>query len=213
MSWDDLYADEYWRKHAGRAPLQLTLDWIASLQSSGLRRVYDMGCGLGRHTVVLAGRGFDVVAADTSARARAATKGKLAKAGFAAEVIDADMTSIPFPDGQFDAVLAVSVLEHNTRAGVEKAISEIFRVLGARGRMLATFCPRNRWIPKDDPKLDMIEDNTLKCYGPEECVHHLVDEGELRNLFAAFAIESIGRQEETWDGGCSAELFISAQKR
>jgi ubiquinone/menaquinone biosynthesis C-methylase UbiE len=161
---------------------------------------------------LLAQRGFEVVASDTSARALLATKQKLQRAGLASQVVDADMTLIPFPDEHFDAVLATSVLEHNVRSGVEKAIAEIFRTLRPEGKVLASFCPRNRWISRDDPELEMIEDNTLKSYGPEEMLHHLVDEKELRELFAEFTILSIDRQEEEWDGGSSAELFISAQK-
>ena len=119
---------------------------------------------------------------------------------------------IPFLDEHFDAVLAISVLEHNVREGVETAIAEIFRTLRPKGKVLAAFCPRSRWISKNDPKLEMIEDNTLKSYGPEEMLHHLVDEEGLRELFAEFTILSIDHQKEEWDGGSSAELFISAQK-
>jgi ubiquinone/menaquinone biosynthesis C-methylase UbiE len=212
VSWDDLLKDEFWANWAGRDPLQITLDWIDSLSEFESKRVYDMGCGVGRHTLLLAQRGFEVVASDNSAQALLATRQKLERAGLSAEVLDADMTAIPFPDEHFDAVLAISVLEHNVRSGVETAIAEILRVLRPKGRVLAAFCPRNRWISKDDPELDIIEDNTLRSYGPEETLHHLVDEEELRELFAQFTILSVALQKEEWNGGSSAELFISAQK-
>jgi len=212
MSWDNLLADGLWSRWVDRPPLQITLDWIESLAKSKAKRVYDMGCGVGRHTLLLAQRGFEVAASDNSAQALLATKQKLQHAGLVAQIVDADMTLIPFPSEHFDAVLAISVLEHNVRSGVEKAIAEIFRTLRPEGKILAAFCPRDRWISKDDPKVEMIEDNTLKSYGPEEILHHLVDEKELRELFAQFIILSIDPQREEWDGGSSAELFISAQK-
>lgn len=212
MSWDALFADKFWSNWADRRPLQITLDWIDSLVESKAKRVYDMGCGVGRHTLLLAQRGFEVVASDNSSQARQTTRQKLERAGIAAQVVDVDMTVIPFPDEHFDAVLAISVLEHNIRSGVATAIAQIFRTLRPGGKILASFCPRSRWISKDDPKLDMIEDNTLKSYGPEEVLHHLVDEKELKELFAQFMILSLDRQTEEWDGGSSAELFISAQK-
>ena len=37
-----------------------------TLRQSGAKRVYDMGCGLGRHTIMLAENGFSVVASDIS---------------------------------------------------------------------------------------------------------------------------------------------------
>jgi SAM-dependent methyltransferase len=212
MSWNDLFTDEFWLNWADRPPLQITLDWIDSLTESRARRVYDMGCGVGRHALLLAQRGFEVVASDNSNLALLATRRKLECAGLAADVVDTDMTVIPFPDKHFDAVLALSVLEHNVRSGVEIAIAEIFRTLRPAGSVLATFCPRSRWISKDDPELDMVEDNTLKSYGPEETLHHLVDEEELRELFAQFRILYVDLQKEEWDGGTSVELFVSAQK-
>ena len=222
--WDDLYADEFWAKWADRPPLQITLDWFDSLRECGAKRVYDMGCGVGRHTVLLTERGFSVVASDISAPAREATRRKLESnrpispdisngpRHLAAEIIDADMTSIPYPDAYFDGVLSIGVMEHNTRAGIENAIAEIFRTLRPGGKVLASFCPRHRWMPKDDPKTDMIEDNTLRSYGPEKAIHHLVDEEELRGLFSRFVIRSISLQTEKFERGSSAELFISAEK-
>ena len=211
MSWDVLYSNEFWVKWSERPPLQITLDWISGIEKAGAKRVYDLGCGLGRHTAILAKKGFDVTASDISPRARAATEKKLEKAGLAATVIDADMMTIPSPDRHFDAVLAIGVLEHNTRAGIEKAIREIRRALSPDGRILATFCPRNRWIPKDDPGHEMVEDNALQSYRPEEAIHHLVDEEELRELFADFEIHSIDLRKEELESCSSAELFISAQ--
>ncbi len=212
MSWDDLFVDEFWSNWADRPSLQITLDWIDSLAESKAKRVYDMGCGVGRHTLLLAQRGFEVVASDNSDRARHTTRQKLERAGVAAQVVDADMMVIPFPDEHFDAVLAISVLEHNVRFGMETAVAQIFRTLRPGGKVLASFCPRSRWISKDDIKLDMIEDNTLKSYGPEKVLHHLVDEKELKELFAQFTILLLDSQTEEWNGGSSAELFISAQK-
>lgn len=212
MSWDDLYTNEAWVAWSERPPLQLTLDWIARLREQGAKRVYDMGCGLGRHTVLLAREGFEVAASDVSPRAREETRRKLEVEGLRADVIDADMTLIPFPDGYFDAVLSVGVMEHNTRAGIEKAISEVRRTLRSGGEVLASFVPRHGFIRHDDPDTDTLEDNTLRSYGPEEEVHHFVDEPELRDLFTGFEILSTGRQREEGKGIVSVELYLEARK-
>ncbi|MBN1867964.1 hypothetical protein JW916_11805 [Candidatus Sumerlaeota bacterium] len=80
------------------------------------------------------------------------------------------------------------------------------------GEVLASFVPRTRWIPKDDPDRDMIEDNTFRSYGPEESVHHMVDEEELRDLFAAFAVRSIALEEERFEICNSLEFFLRASR-
>ena len=210
--WDNLYKDDFWIEWSNRPPLQITLNWISALRERRARRIYDMGCGLGRHTILLAKQGFSVVASETSPLARTSTKQKLKAARLRAKVISADMTSIPFPDEYFDGILSIGVMEHNTKAGIEKAISEIFRTLRPGGVILASFLPRGRWVPRDDPELDMVEDNTLRSYGPEATIHHMVDEAELRELFDSFIIQSIDKQIDEFEGVKGTELFISAQK-
>ena len=116
-----------------RSALEITVNWIAGLGRCGAKRVYDMGCGLGRHTILLARQGFSVVASDVSSRALEATAQKLKAAKLDGQVVRADMKSIPFSDEYFDAILAIGVMEHDTRAGIEKTISEIFRSLRPGG--------------------------------------------------------------------------------
>ena len=210
--WDDLYKDDYWIEVSNRPALEITRNWISALRRCGANRIHDMGCGLGRHTVLLAKQGFSVVASDISPRALESTEQKLRAAKLGAQVVQADMRSIPFPDGYFDAVLAIAVIEHNTRMGIEQTIWEIFRTLRPGGLVLASFLPRSRWVPKDSTEVDMVEDNTLRSYGPENTIHHMVDEAELRELFGLFAIKSIDRQAEEFHGCKSTELFISAEK-
>ena len=210
--WDDLYADPFWREWALRPPHEITLNWIRELHEAGASRVYDLGCGLGRHTVSLAAEGFAVVASDISPRALEATHAGLRAKGLRAKLLYADMVQIPLVDRSSDAVVSIGVLEHTTRAGMEQALAEITRVLRPGGRLLASFVPRSRWLPKDEPRMDMVEDNTLRCYGPEEAIHHLVDEAELRELLAGFTICAIDRVAEQYENCSSAELFLSATK-
>lgn len=211
--WDELYREDLWRKWADRPPLSVTMDWMGNLRRQNTQRVLDMGCGFGRHTVVLAELGFDVVASDISPRALLATRNKLAALGLTAAVIESDMREIPHPSGYFDAVLSLEVLEHGTRADIEMALSEVHRALQPGGQLLASFLPRTRWIPKNDPSYDMVEDNTLRSYGPEQSVHHMVDDQELAELFASFDILSTELQAERVGSITSQEWFVMAKKK
>jgi SAM-dependent methyltransferase len=213
--WDILYADPngLWYRFMDCMPLpNIALDWISQLKRTHARDVYDLGCGLGRYTSYLAEQGFCVTASDISPRGVQATRQRLHVKGLRAYVLRADMLSIPFPDESFDAVVSMSVLEHTVRSGLQQAISEIHRVLRPGGRVLASFVPRTRWIPKDEPGMDMLEDNTLRCYGPEQLPHHLVDEAELRDLFGVFTVASITRQSEQFEDIRGASLYIVAAK-
>jgi SAM-dependent methyltransferase len=210
--WDNLYAEAAWLTWGQRPPLTVTLEWIRRLRLSGARRVYDMGCGLGRHSVCLAEEGLSVVATDISPRAVAATRQALSARGLEAYVACAEMTSIPFPDEHVDGVLSIGVLEHGTRSAMEQAVAEVLRVLRPGGLLLASFTPRSRWIAQTECPQGLLEDNTLRCYGPEQTVHHLVDEPEIRELLIDFLIDSIDEQAGTCGGCTSLELFVSAQR-
>ena len=78
--------------------------------------------------------------------------------------------------------------------------------------MLASFLPRTRWISKDGSSHDMVEDNTLRSYGPEQAIHHMVDEAELKELFRAFTVLSIGLETDEFEGVRSQEFFIRAAR-
>jgi SAM-dependent methyltransferase len=51
----------------------------------------------------------------------------------------ADATSLDYDDGTFDSVVSLSVIEHISGTGDSKAISEMWRVLKAGGRLILTF--------------------------------------------------------------------------
>jgi SAM-dependent methyltransferase len=61
----------------------------------------------------------------------------------AAHVVQADIRSLPFRSGSFDAVLDLSTLDHLPEGGVGVAIDEYRRVLRLRGVLLLVFWQRS----------------------------------------------------------------------
>jgi len=104
-------------------------------------RVLELGCGAGTYVRLLGKRGHEVVGLDYSlpslCRAAVADPGRLgsyvAGSGYA----------LPFPDGAFDAVTCVGVLQ--VLAQPEAAIAEMTRVLAVRGALLIETL--NPWNP------------------------------------------------------------------
>ncbi len=114
-------------------------------------RVLDMGCGAGRHAFEMYKRGADVVALDQDADELATVSEWFAAmraegsvpAGAEADVKQGDALALPFPDGEFDRVVAAEVLEHI--AEDDAAIAELVRVLRPGGTMAVTV---PRWLPE-----------------------------------------------------------------
>ncbi len=112
---------------------------------SGLR-ILDLGCGKGRFARHLKRIGADVVGLDPSS-------GMLAAAG-GLDRVKASATRLPFGSNQFDAVIAIEVLEHLSPQGMLAAIDEVVRVLKPGGRItivdknLYAMDARRPWLPK-----------------------------------------------------------------
>jgi SAM-dependent methyltransferase len=114
-------------------------------------RVLDMGAGGGRHAFEMYRRGADVVAFDMDADELAGVleifgamkeQGEVPE-GASADIKQGDALELPFPDGEFDRVVAAEVLEH-IPADIQ-AIQELVRVLRPGGT-LAVSVPR--WFPE-----------------------------------------------------------------
>lgn len=98
-----------------------------SLRPEGLRRVLEIGCGVGRDAAALHGDEIEYVGLDLSAgpAARVRATGHAAVVGSAAK--------LPFTDGSVDAVWSMSTLMHLPGDGFTVALSEIDRVLRPGG--------------------------------------------------------------------------------
>jgi len=140
--WEPLWADDgpisdYWR-----TPEPAVLAWARVLQATGRKRVLDLGCGVGRHTVALARLGLNVVGSDVSSSGLAACSAWLAGEGLAGDLVLHGMEALPFSDGVFDGLVAYNVIYHTTLPGMQRILAEIHRVLCPGGRVYATVIAR-----------------------------------------------------------------------
>lgn len=101
-----------------------------TLDLAGVRaglRVLDVGCGNGRYLATMRSLGVEAVGCDLSVG--------MLKAGPTNSVVVADAVALPFPEGQFDVVLAPHMLYHV--ADRRASVRELRRVLTPGGRCVA----------------------------------------------------------------------------
>ena len=101
--------------------------------------VLDIGCGAGRHSLLLSRSGFDVYACDASADYVMALDGAFCENGMEDRVLKARMTALPYENETFDWVVAWNVLYHGTFFDLITATGEVRRVLKKSGRFDASF--------------------------------------------------------------------------
>src|SRR5688572_1047700 len=136
------YYQEYWPED-GVAPQGMLLPKVERLLAKAIptgSQVLDLGCGDGRAVgPFLLSRGCTYVGADISENALARAQAL----GLTTQLID-DAGDLPWPDGQFGAVVCFEVLEHLFDPSA--AVSEALRVLAPGGSMVVTVPNVAYWI-------------------------------------------------------------------
>jgi ubiquinone/menaquinone biosynthesis C-methylase UbiE len=102
--------------------------------------VLDIGCGTGTLAIAAkrqVGPTGSVYGIDASPEMLARAEKKARKAGVEVVLKNAMAQALPFPDAQFDAVLATVMLHHLPRKARQQCAAEMRRVLKPGGRVLA----------------------------------------------------------------------------
>ncbi|KPQ06134.1 MAG: Methyltransferase domain [Rhodobacteraceae bacterium HLUCCA12] len=113
------------------------------------RRVLDLGCGSGVHMVFLAQEGFDAHGTDISPVGVANTHARLAEAGLSGAVAVGSVAPIDYPDGHFDALICIGVLECAGPDLLAPALAEVVRVLKPGAPALALFAAHTDFRLRD----------------------------------------------------------------
>lgn len=181
--------DRRWKTEEGRSDwLKPEREVVATanlLREAGVLRVLDLGCGVGRHSMLLASLGFSVVAFDASktgisfARTQANDDNIFFTIGL--------MNELPFEDCSFGYVLAWRVIYHGNRSIVRQSLEEIRRVLRPGGFF------QGAMLSKSDHRYGQgheIETDTYILVGDEH-PHFFCDAAVLAELFPGFNIINI----------------------
>lgn len=173
-----------------RQPVQFIVEALPTFKSYKIKRILDLGSGVGRSSIYLAKENFEVVGVDISLTAlkianKWGKKEKLRNIAF----VQATMTNLPLNDSSLDAVISVSVIHHAVKKDITKTIDEVYRVLRKNGFFLANL------TSVKDPRYgagQKIENNTFriteafeeKCF---EEIHHFSTRQEVSKMFKHFS--------------------------
>ena len=184
--------------------------WVDTLREVGGRRVLDLGCGVGRHTVALARLSFVVTATDVSPSGLATCAAHLAREGLGATLACHEMETFPFPNRAFDGLIAFNVIHHTTAAGMQRILAEMRRVLSPGGRFYASVTAREESniaryrADVETGKCREIEPFTFiymhDAFGDKYLPHHYCDEAELHTLLTGFVVDDLRLVHDEYTG-------------
>lgn len=194
-NWSSIDSKErqYWS-----VPSKDVFQFAFHLKEHGHKKVYDLGCGIGRNLFFLIDMGFEVHGSDYSLDAVKEVNQKLEAGKYPYRVKHESMTEISEKDNSYDAVVSYNVIYHAYVEDMKKALVHIHRILKPGGSLLMTFQSKRSTLYKPE---DEVEPGTIiKKEGFEAGVpHHFVDRSEIFNLLSDYHITELSHVEHEYD--------------
>jgi len=154
-----------------------------------IRRILDLGCGAGRHTIFFSKKGFELYGIDVSSEGVKIARQRLNRAGLSVNLkIGSIYSTLPYRDNFFDAVICIRTLNHAKIKDIRKAILEIERVL-IRGGLVFVTVRKKISKKKRLPHVDIAPRTYIPVEGKEKgIVHYLFTKDLLKKEFKNFKI-------------------------
>lgn len=196
--WEMLAEDQkdYWRN-----PSEESYYLVNRWKTQGKTVFLDLGCGLGRHSILFGKNDFRVKCFDISEEAVHNTREWAEKEGLQFEYAIGDMLKLPYEDSSIDCIMCRNVISHSDSKGVIKAISEIKRVLRDGGECFLTLASKETWGFKQE-EWPLLDENTRvrMDHGPEHGIPHFyADYNDAIKLFENFEILNISHVETYYE--------------
>ena len=183
--------DAIWRTEEGRRWWLEPEPWVVSrltrFKNEGVQRVLDLGCGLGRHSVLLATEGFQVYGLDNSPAGLQFALQWAEREGVPVGLALAEMGQLPYARDSFDLIVAWNVIYHGTLESIRQTVAEVERCLRPGGYLLCSLIStRNEHCGVGQE----IEKGTYVISDHEEknVPHHYFDQAEIEMLLRAFTL-------------------------
>lgn len=131
--WEDFYDENiYTMWYPGEPTIRLLGKLSKSIDLKGLNGL-DIGCGVGRNTILMSNMGLKAHGIDISKNAIKLAKKNADNKGVKAKFIAYDGKTFPFKDSFFDVIISIGVLDHMPMKDALDLMEEIKRTLKPNG--------------------------------------------------------------------------------
>ncbi len=148
-------------------------------------RILDAGCGLGRYTIPLAMREYEVMGVDISSFAITELDNVRLRRNMQMGLAAADVCHLPFRDNTFDAVVAFGVLQHLLEEERRAVPLEFARVLVPGGTIVIEV------LGREDMRMGGREVEPATFLRSTGSVYHYFDPDEIKDIFSGLDIIDI----------------------
>ena len=148
-------------------------------------RILDAGCGVGRYTIPLAMREYDVTGVDISLFAITELDNARLRRNMQMDLAAADVCHLPFRENTFDAVVAFGILQHLLEEERSTVLPEFARVLVPGGTLVIEV------LGIEDMRMGGREVETATFLRSTGSVYHYFDLDEIKDAFSSLEIIDI----------------------
>ena len=148
-------------------------------------RILDAGCGVGRYTIPLAMREYEVMGVDISSFAITELDNVRLRRNMQMGLAAADVCHLPFRDNTFDAVVAFGVLQHLLEEERRGVPLEFARVLVPGGTLIIEV------LGREDMRMGGREVEPATFLRSTGSVYHYFDPDEIKDIFSGLEIIDI----------------------
>lgn len=185
-------------------------------QERGWKRAADLGCGLGRHSLLLASLGLEVASVDLSRRGLDRLESEARRLGLDRRIraLECDFVDLPEDLGTFDCVLSFHAIYHTDRAGLVRALSWVTRHLHPGGGFYATFNSKSNASYRDAAHRRIDEHTLVKESGFEAGIPHtFVSYQDVLQLLEGYELAKVQQIEDYYGEGKSGiHFFVEAYR-
>ena len=209
--WEIAWREARWEEKS--PPLAEVVEFASELKKSNARTILDLGCGAGRHAILLAEEGFQVAALDISETALKTLDTRLKAKSFEnVMLIEHEMGQLPFIDNYFDGVVSTNVLHHGKSVEIKKTIDELYRVMKPGASAFVIALSSSDFRKGTGAKL---ERNTYVFTKGEErgIVHHFFARQELQSFLRKFEIVSFNERLIPVEQGGNRGHFLAKLRK
>lgn len=176
---------------------------------AGFKKFLDLGCGVGRHSILFASNGFNVDAFDLGEEGVRKLDKLAQEEKLPVKTAIGDMLSLPYEDNFFDCLVAYHVIYHSDDNGIKKVVSEIKRVLKKDSEAYITFNSQNSDSYKDPDNKHVTQNTLVKEKGHEAGIPHFYATKEIvEELLKDFEILEFSYKEEYYPDYMGAHYFV-----
>jgi len=144
-AWDQIFTSREWGKYPPEHVIRFVASNFYRARDRGKVRLLEIGCGPGANIWFMAREGFAVSGIDGSAIAIQQAQQRLSREGLSADLRAGDYATLPWPDASFDAVVENVSLYCNPWAYIQRALTEVKRVLKPNAPFLSSFFTDRTW--------------------------------------------------------------------